>query len=234
MTLPLFVTKQNKYVAGALMYGLSYYLYYLINHNPIFNPQMLPLTWIDTHTPFIPWTVLIYISEYIFFAFVYILLDSYDVINKYLYSYFLLQIVGCTVFLMYPTIYPRDRFPIPAETSLWLQNTWSWLRTQDAPTNCLPSLHVASVYLSAFVFREEGRKKLFWTFFVWATLIALSTLTTKQHYVADILTGLGLSLFFYWWFHQGQRYERVWPRVKASALSGASPMQPTDAQTETP
>lgn len=219
MTLPLFVTRRNKYLTGALMYGISYYLYYIINHNPLFAPQPLALTWIDQNTPFMPWSVLIYISEYIFFAFVYIMLSNYNNINKYLYSYFMLQVVSCTIFIFYPTIYPRDAFPIPTDLPQWLQTTWVWLRSQDAPTNCLPSLHVASVYLSVFVFRTDGQKKLFWISLVWGTAIALSTLTTKQHYVADIVSGLGLALLSYWWFHHRQSYERMWPKILKAQIS---------------
>jgi membrane-associated phospholipid phosphatase len=213
MTLPLFVTRKNKYLTGALMYGLSYYLYYIINHNPLYEPKMLPLTWVDEKAPFLPWSVLIYVSEYLFFGVVYYLLKNYNNINKYLYSYFMLQMVSCMIFVMYPTILPRDNFPIPTDLPLWLQSIWTWLRTQDAPTNCLPSLHVASVYLSAFVFRTDGQKKTFWIMVIWGTFIALSTLTTKQHYLADIVLGLGLALFFYWWFHHEQSYERIWPKM---------------------
>ena len=210
MTLPLFVTRGNKYVAGSLMYGLGYSLYYITNHYPVNIPQPLPLTWVDQNCPFLPYSVLIYISEYFFFAFVYILLSSYDNINRYLYSFFLLQAVSCFVFVVYPTVYPRELFPISAELPGWLQWTWGWLRMQDAPTNCFPSLHVSSVYLSAFAFLSDRQHKLFWPFFIWATAIALSTLTTKQHYLADIISGITLSIFFYWWFHRKQGYHRVY------------------------
>jgi membrane-associated phospholipid phosphatase len=47
-------------------------------------------------------------------------------------------------------------------------------------------------------------------FFIWSTLIALSTLTTKQHYVADIVSGLLLAVVFYRWFHLKQAYQRVY------------------------
>jgi membrane-associated phospholipid phosphatase len=207
MALPLFVNKTNKYVAGSMMYGLGYLLYYLTNHHPSFTPRYLPMSWIDWHTPFLPYSVLIYVSEYFYFAAVYILLNNYDNINKYLYSFFLLQATSCTVFIIFPTIYPREFYPVPTELPMWLQSLWTWLRIQDAPTNCFPSLHVSSVYLSSFVFRTDGQKKTFWVFFIWATAIALSTLTTKQHYLADIISGLSLALVFYWWFHLQQEYE---------------------------
>ena len=210
MKLPLFVTQKNKYFVGAIMYAMGYTFYYFTNHHPIFQEHYLPLTWVDRHAPFVPYSIYPYISEYFYFAFVYILLNNYDNINKYLYSFFFLQLVSCTVFLIYPTVYPRGDFPVPTDLPNFVQATWAWLRSIDSPGNCFPSLHVSSVYLSAFVFWSDGQKKIFWTFLAWSTLIALSTLTTKQHYLADILSGLTLSVVFYRWFHIKQEYQRVW------------------------
>jgi membrane-associated phospholipid phosphatase len=209
MTLPLFITRGNKYVAGAIMYAVAYALYYVTNHFPMVEPTLLPFTWIDQNTPFLPWTVLIYMSEYFYFAFVYILLKREDNINQYLYSYFVAQIIACFIFAVYPVTYPRELFPVPTDIPQWLQGMWAWLRVADAPTNCLPSLHVASCFLSAFAFITDKQKKLFWTFFIWSSAIAVTTLTTKQHYVVDVITGIALASATYYWFHHRQRYTRI-------------------------
>ena len=192
------------------MYGLGYMFYYVTNHYPYFHQHYLPLTWVDRNVPFLPYSVYIYISEYFYFAFVYILLNNYNNVNRYLYSFFGLQIVSCLIFAIFPTVYPRQNFPIDPDLPIWLQATWTWLRHVDAPGNCFPSLHVSSVYLSAFVFWTDGQKKKFWIFFAWSTTIALSTLTTKQHYLADIVSGLSLALAFFYWFHFKQKYQRIY------------------------
>jgi membrane-associated phospholipid phosphatase len=207
MKLPLFINERNKYPAGAIMFALSYTIYYLTNHFPARTPVELNMTWIDLNTPFIPLSVLIYISEYIFFAFIFIGLKRAHVINQYLYSFFGLQLISCIIFVVFPTTYPRDQFPIPTDTPAYLQAIWSWLRTQDTPNNCLPSLHVSSVYLSSFVLWDDGQKTKFWITLIWGTAIALSTLTTKQHYVADIVAGLMFALAHYWYFHRVHYYE---------------------------
>jgi membrane-associated phospholipid phosphatase len=217
MKLPLFVTPKNKYVAGSIMFAMGYTFYYFTNHHPIFQEHLLPLTWVDQNAPFLPYSVFIYISEYFYFAFVYILLNNYDNINKYLYSYFFLQVAANFVFLLYPTAYPRGDFPVPTDLPYWVQATWAWLRSIDAAGNCFPSLHVSSVYLSAFVFISDGQKKLFWVFFTWSTLIALSTLTTKQHYLADIVSGTTLAVIFYRHFHMKQEYQRIWGAEEVEA-----------------
>ncbi|MCM2322222.1 MAG: phosphatase PAP2 family protein, partial [Oligoflexia bacterium] len=46
----------------------------------------------------------------------------------------------------------------------------------------------------------EQRKK-FPFFFLWATSIAVTTLTTKQHYIIDVVTGFLMSVIVYWFFH---------------------------------
>ncbi len=234
LKLPLFVTRRNKYIAGAIMYAVGYACYYFTNHNNFSEPRQLPMTWIDLTTPFIPLSVLIYISEYFYFAFVYILLRHNDNINKYLYSFFFLQCLSCAIFVVYPTIYPRENFPVPSDTPAWLNSIWVWLRQQDAATNCLPSLHVSSVYLSSFAFLSENSKKKFWIFFIWSTLIALSTLTTKQHYVADIVSGLFLAVVFYRWFHLKQAYQRIYgaepiPQMVTTEESSRPQLQALDS-----
>lgn len=201
------------------MYALSYTGYYLTNHYPFLEPRLLPFTWIDSNVPLMPYSILIYISEYFYFAFVYILLRNHDNINKYLYSFFTLQVVSCAIFAIVPTIYPRENYPIPADIPNWLQATWAWLHTVDQATNCFPSLHVSSVLLSSFVFWSGGQKKLFWFFFIWGLMITGSTLTTKQHYLWDIVSGAGLALVCFRWFHYHQRYERVYGGETISTLS---------------
>jgi membrane-associated phospholipid phosphatase len=67
-------------------------------------------------------------------------------------------------------------------------------------------LHVSSCYLSSFVFLDEQRKK-FPFFFAWATLVGVSTLTTKQHYIIDVVAGFALAVVSYWIVHRYLRYK---------------------------
>jgi membrane-associated phospholipid phosphatase len=62
----------------------------------------------------------------------------------------------------------------------------------DVRYNCLPSLHVAQCFIAATVchrvHRGVGRAA-----FVWASLVAVSTLFTKQHYLLDVIGGMALA-----------------------------------------
>ncbi|OFZ20204.1 MAG: hypothetical protein A2X94_09900 [Bdellovibrionales bacterium GWB1_55_8] len=212
--LPLFLTKENKYLAGFLTAVVATVLYLSSNHFHIFEPQLLPMSATDRMVPFVPETVWIYLSEYFFFIAVFVLCKDMANANKYLYSFIALQTVSVFIFWIWPTTYPRELFPLnAAEMDSLTYRAFSHLRVADSPANCCPSLHVSSVYLSAFIYLDDQKKK-FPFFFIWGTLIALSTLTTKQHYLVDVACGFTMAVLFYWIFH---RYIPYRPRLGAQA-----------------
>jgi membrane-associated phospholipid phosphatase len=221
MKLPLFMVPRLKYPVGAVLFIIAAIMYYITNHHPIFPPRELPLTALDRLIPFTPWTVLIYVSEYFFFTTVYLVVRDMENLNKYIYSFFATQTFSCLIFFFWPTIFPRDLYPIPEDTSFIVRSVFGMLRSGDAATNCFPSLHVSTVYLSAYIFRDEQREK-FPFFFIWATLIALSTLPTKQHYFVDIAAGWALSVFSYWFFHRWVSYRKVGLAAQPVSSFGAT------------
>lgn len=204
-TLPLFLTKQNKLLCGAIWTVSAAVLYLSTNHFHLFEPQMLPMSPIDKIVPFIPHTVWIYNTEYLLFFSVYGICKDLVNLNKYLYSFLALQIVSALIFLLWPTTFPRENFPLPETLDHATYTIFSMLRQTDSPASCAPSLHVSSVYLSSFVFLDEKRE-LFWPYFFWATAIGISTLTTKQHYMIDVITGLMMAMACYWVFHRWVGY----------------------------
>src|SRR5215213_7099154 len=86
-TLPIFMTKENKYSIGVMLAFAAVMLYLISNHYHLFTPQLLPMYWIDTFVPFLPNSVWIYISEYVFFAVVYVTCRDMVNLNKYFYSF---------------------------------------------------------------------------------------------------------------------------------------------------
>ncbi len=227
ITLPIFLTRQNKYAVGLVAAVIAAALYLFTNHLHFLEPQLLPMWALDRAIPFVPQMVWIYISEYIFFTTVYLTCKDITNTNKYLYSFLALQTVSVLIFIFWPTTYPRDQFPLVAsEMDSWTYYAFNSLRTSDSPASCCPSLHVSSVYLSAFVFLDDQRRK-FPFFFLWGTAIALSTLPTKQHYVIDVVTGFVMAVLFYWVFHRWVAYEPI-----SSKRSGSN--IPRSARTEAP
>ena len=78
----------------------------------------------------------------------------------------------------------------------------------DPPYNCFPSLHVAHSFVSALtclrVHRGVGIVAL-----ISASLVALSTLFTKQHYVLDVIAGVLMAVAAYAIFLRSQAREQV-------------------------
>lgn len=208
ISLPLFLSSQNKILIGVIAFLIGAALYLFTNHHPFFEPKLLPFTALDQSIPFWPWTVWIYTSEYTFFIVIYLVCRSTLNLNKYFYALMALQVVSSVIFMAWPTTYPRHLYPLPAELDSLTHFVFSTLRDGDNPNNCAPSLHVSSVILSSLMFLNEQREKLPF-FFTWGILIALSTLTTKQHYVIDVVTGLMMAMIFHWIFYRRISYHEL-------------------------
>jgi membrane-associated phospholipid phosphatase len=189
---------RTKAVWGLSLFGLAAPLYLIPNHYPVFTPVELPLTRIDSIIPFVPETIWIYLSEYPLLISAFVLTRHPEALNRYVKSILAVLLASALIFILYPTTYPRDRFPLPPELDPFSRFLFELQRTGDSPLNCFPSLHVGSVLTSTLLFRD--RPRAFLIFFGWAILICLSTLTTKQHYVWDVLGGAILTWLADRWF----------------------------------
>ena len=194
--LPLFVTPKNKLQVTIIVIIIGTLLYSSSNHLLLFETQLLNMTEFDQNVPFLPWTFWIYISEYLFFYAVYQLVTQPNLWSKCLYAAFTLQVTSIIIFFLWPTIYPRELFPIPESTSSITRWTFTEFRKLDAPTNCAPSLHVSTCYLLSFIFLNEARWKFIFIF-IWASAVAVTTMTTKQHYLIDVIWGFGMAVLVY-------------------------------------
>lgn len=204
-TLPLFLTEKTRLLAGFLLFPLAGLLYLFTNHFQFFAARELPMTWLDTHVPFVPNTFWVYASEFLYFPAAYLLCRDVRNVNRYLYSFAALQIASNLIFVFWPTVYLRENFPLHADVNEWTRFGVTQMRTADTPANCCPSLHVSGVLLTGFLFIDEQRKWLA-PFMIWGVAIAISTLTTKQHYLIDVLAGFAMAALFYWIFHRRFRY----------------------------
>jgi membrane-associated phospholipid phosphatase len=164
-------------------------------------PNNLEMTSFEQGVPFLVWTVWIYIGLYPAYI-LWAVLGYKDEIemNKTLYAFSVLCLVSCSVFLIYPVTYPRELFPLPSETgaSVFLLKM---TRLIDKPSNCLPSLHVGLCFIFAFGYWEENKRK-FWISIFLSALISFSTLTTKQHYLVDIIASLVIASSIYLFFRK--------------------------------
>lgn len=160
------------------------------------NPHVLPLSFLDNLVPFVPQTVWIYLSEVLICIAAFYASRDQANLARYLGSLIVASITAVTFFIIFPTIFPRIDYPIPSNMDQMTLGLFNWVRKVDYPTNCLPSLHVCYSFLASFVFLQEQKTK-FLFFFFWAVLISLSTMTTKQHYFLDVITGFFIAFLSY-------------------------------------
>lgn len=143
--------------------------------------------------PLIP----LFVPLYLTFHFVYIT-PFFFVFNKRKYervtaAYLFIVLVSGLFFVLLPTRMVWESFVAKS----WTDCLIPFLRQLDAPNfNLFPSMHVSLAFFSTFVVASENKK---WGYFlaVASTLIAFSTLLTKQHYLLDLLAGFLLAVVAY-------------------------------------
>jgi membrane-associated phospholipid phosphatase len=192
ITLPV-IDHRRKWIAAALWYVAFCAIYTFTGRFHLRLPAPLALWLPDRLIPFIDWTIWIYASQYLLLYGCFLGVNSARTISRLVYAISLASMLAFCVFLIYPTEFPRslaaeERSPTFA---------FRFLYSIDSAANCFPSLHVALAWLSALSLRDERRKAGAMAM-VWATLISISTLTTKQHYFVDLVGGAGLALLCRW------------------------------------
>ena len=182
-------TPINRAVAYPLTYLFVLGGYILTERCAGLSPaHFLSLTAIDQAVPFMPWTGWIYATVFPFPLLAVAIVRDDRGVRTMLAAFIGVTAVLFAIFLAYPTVYPR---PVLADGGL---SAWplALIYHIDLPRNCLPSGHVTAAFLTAFSVRQQ-RPKLGAALIFWAAVIAVSTLTTKQHYFWDVITGVLLS-----------------------------------------
>jgi membrane-associated phospholipid phosphatase len=174
-------TKKRVLVWSAAAFAL---IYSGLGNCPWTRPVYLPFTDLDRALPLLPWTLLIYVSDYLFILLVLLSLKKAEDFSTAFYRMIVGIALSFVIFLFFPTVYPRPLLPADP---LWGE-TFLYLHFLDQPTNCFPSLHVSITLIAAASMQPSSRvlRSLGW---IWALAICLSTLTTKQHYAWDVLGG---------------------------------------------
>lgn len=166
------------------------------------RPLHAPEIALDRAVPLHPSWALIYGALYLFLILLPVLVVRQEwLIRRTLLAYLMVWLTAYACFFAYPTVAPR-----PAAERLAGSGFAVWglrfLYEADPPFNCFPSLHVAHSFVSAFacsrVNRGLGRVSM-----LCAALVGVSTLFTRQHYVLDVVAGVGLAGVAYLAFLRG-------------------------------
>ncbi|HYR33659.1 MAG TPA: phosphatase PAP2 family protein [Burkholderiales bacterium] len=180
------ITAANQ--ARALLLGyLAFSLVYLGSGGlHVGAPLAVPASGLDAAIPYVPATIWIYLTQFLLLPGSIVLARDDDDRSRAFYAMLVATALAAAVFVLWPT--QLERQSPPAQGLMGF--AWSALYFSDTPNNCLPSLHVALAALAGCVLWRSGWRL---TAVLWPSLIALSTLTTKQHVLIDVAGGLALA-----------------------------------------
>lgn len=143
----------------------------------------------DMAIPFLPWTVLIYAGAFVywFIATILILRGSKENAFRFLCSHCIGLLIALLFFLFLPTTNTR---PEVQNGGLW-NFGMKLVYALDTPVNLFPSLHCELSWLCYLALKKvpgfpRSGKVLACVF---SLLVFVSTLTTKQHILIDVLGG---------------------------------------------
>lgn len=168
-------------VTLAVLVPFYYVIAFATEHWHHVAPEMA----IDRVVPLAPAWMLVYGSIWVFMLLPFLVVREDALAVRMLMAYITVVVIAFSGFLLVPTLAPRPESVPHAGFFAWaLRQNYAW----DPPYNCFPSLHVAWAFVTASVsFRVH--RGVGWAAGLWASLIGLSTLFTKQHYVVDVVAG---------------------------------------------
>ena len=179
-------------------YWVIYLIWFFWLDLTIKNPKYIIHSPIDDLIPFNEWFIFPYCSWFVLLAAVTAMLwwydtESYDKLCLMMFS-------GMTLCLMIYMILPNGLDIRPTAEAIGRDNLamriMQLIWKADASVNVCPSIHCQSSGCMALAFSQsklaKHRPALQAVAWVWAGLICLSTVVTKQHSIIDVVCGLVL------------------------------------------
>jgi len=172
-----------------------------------FNPQ----TVIDTSIPFVWWSVFIYATFYLYVPLTAFLMSgemSSRTANNRFFSWLFLTSLFCFACFLFFPVSVLGRPNLEKTGPSWSEFLFQQLYSIDPAFNAWPSLHIVhTILMTLFLVRWKSNHLQSFRFFphlAWlnALLISISTMTTKQHYVFDVVTGALIAMIVWMTFIQ--------------------------------
>ena len=136
--------------------------------------------------PFVELSILPYLSMFVLFAVSFFVCRDRDELERHCARLLLALAISVVCYALFPL-----RFEHPRPQPLGLAgDLFRWLWTVDLPFNRAPSLHIGVLVLLwvRFVAAVRGWPRVI--LHAWMTAIGISVLTTYQHHVIDVASGL--------------------------------------------
>src|SRR5262245_47869069 len=189
-------TPAYKWSIGGAMAVLQSAVYFGIGHLHLSRSTEILRTRLDDAIPFWPWTAWCYLP---FYAGVFLMaiagIKRRSLFKRAVIAVFVVMSIGALGHIFIGAEYPRPVLHPPyPDISAWFLAS---VQRIDPPGNVFPSLHVAHTTMLALILLKD-RPRLGLVALAMATALALSTLTTKQHFLADVVSGYALAFFGRW------------------------------------
>jgi hypothetical protein len=193
-------TRRALAIVGVILLHLAvYYTVTRVNSNR--PPEALndPSIALDDKIPLLGWTWVFYWAAYPYLTLgaglIVAAMPAADY-RRAIKAFIVITFIGGGVQLLYPVAAPWTSEAHAMQTRM---HESAFTR----PYACLPSMHVAYSVITGFMGAMIARSRgLRWFHILLAAGITLSTLTLKEHYVADAVAGvmLGMGGGLWWWW----------------------------------
>jgi hypothetical protein len=148
---------------------------------------------LDERFPLIPECVFIYLTVYFIYVLPLFRIENARRLLTFDVALFVTLAVSYATFIVFPVAFPRPQvYPQGDFSTLILY----LVQAGDPAWNCFPSTHCATCTIASLALLRESRSLGIW---VSATTVAiyLTTLLTRQHFVADAVAGIALGSLCY-------------------------------------
>ena len=187
-------TPAYKWAVGGALAVLQSLVYFGIGHLHLARSTEILRTRLDDAIPFWPWTAWCYLP---FYAGVFIIaiagIRRRALFNGAVRAVLVVMSVGAVCHVFIGAEYPRPVLhpPYPDISAAFL----AAVQRIDPPGQRVP-VAARRAHHHAGADPDQGPPRLGLVALAMATALALSTLTTKQHFIADVVSGYALALRF--------------------------------------
>lgn len=196
--------KNSQPIMTVIMFGVWSFGYFIIGS--VVDPAdgISLATTADDKIPFVPIFIFPYLALYSLFLMPFFLVRDKEFFRVFAWSYITVMVFCYLIFWNFPVTLYHPEVEVVDFT------TWSLsvLFGADPPVNCFPSMHAAMALMAALTIYEINRVKGVFAFFV-TFMIGISTLLIKQHYIADILGGFGITAITYYIYFKQRIHETL-------------------------
>jgi hypothetical protein len=137
----------------------------------------------EEEMPVYPWTIVLYWTSYVTVALAPWCARTRRDLRRLAISAWVAMLLVFPVYWILPSSAPR---PFVPDTD-WATHLLHWERAAYPPVAAFPSFHVIWAVLVARLYRPR------WCGAAYVALVAISCITTRQHYIADVLAALAIA-----------------------------------------